>query len=195
MTDAGSDVSLFLHIRVLIGMVLGLGIARLLNGLARIIQHPGRDKLYWVHLGWALWMLLMLLHFWWWEYRLYDVEVWSFRSYLYVVGYAVLFYLICTLLFPDDMSDYSGYRDYFLSRRRWIFALIALSFVVDVGDSLIKGNFYINSLGPEYPLRIIAHVSLCLVAMLTRNGVFHGAFLLAALGYQVSWISRYYQFL
>lgn len=186
------DVSLFLHIRVLIGMVLGLGVTRLLSGLARIIQHPGRDKLYWVHLAWGLWMLLMLMHFWWWEYRLYDVEVWSFRSYFYVIGYAVLFFLICTLLFPDDMTDYDGFRDYFLSRRRWIFGLIGLSFVVDVGDTLIKGTGYLQSLGVEYPVRIVLHIALCMVAMATRNAVFHGAFVLAALVYQVSWISRYY---
>ena len=53
--------------------------------------------------------------------------------------YAILLYLLCTLLFPDEMSDYSGFRGYFYSRKKWIFNFIALLFSVDVADTLIKG--------------------------------------------------------
>ena len=50
-----SDV--YLHIRVLFSMILGLGVARLLGGVAPIVQHPKEYKGYWVHLLWALFLL------------------------------------------------------------------------------------------------------------------------------------------
>jgi hypothetical protein len=41
----------YLHIRVLFSMILGLGMSRLLGGVARIVQHPRQYKVYWVHLS------------------------------------------------------------------------------------------------------------------------------------------------
>ena len=52
------------------------------------------------------------------------------------VPVAVLALLLASLLFPDDMSDYDGYEDYFLSRRRWFFGLFATTFVVVAGSRL-----------------------------------------------------------
>jgi hypothetical protein len=39
-------------------MALGLGITRLLTGIAQFVQHPQRQRVYWVHLGWVLFMLV-----------------------------------------------------------------------------------------------------------------------------------------
>ena len=63
-------MDMYLHVRVLFSIILGLGISRLLSGVARIVQHPKEYKVYWVHLVWALFLFLYLIHFWWWEYRL-----------------------------------------------------------------------------------------------------------------------------
>ena len=35
-----------IHVRTVLGVVMGLSVARLLTGLARLIQHPGRVRLY-----------------------------------------------------------------------------------------------------------------------------------------------------
>lgn len=54
------DPSLFTYLRMVLSMVVSLGMARLLSGAARIVQHPGRTPLYWVHLLWGVSMLLTL---------------------------------------------------------------------------------------------------------------------------------------
>ncbi|MBB1059765.1 hypothetical protein [Marilutibacter spongiae] len=182
----------FPHIRILMGMVLGLAITTLLKGLAQFVQHPDRQRVYWVHIGWAVTMFVLLVHFWWWEYALVKVSDWTFVMYGFLVGYTVLFYLLCTLLFPDDLREYAGYRDYFMSRRRWFFGLMALSYVVDLGDTLIKGREYLGNLGTEYLLRNATFIVLCLVATRTRSQVFHRAFVAGALLYELSWIYRLY---
>ena len=70
-TEIASVHDIFPHIRIVMGMVIGLGVTRLLSGLARIVQHPGQYRLYPVHLAWVASMLLLLVHFWWWEFGLY----------------------------------------------------------------------------------------------------------------------------
>jgi hypothetical protein len=38
------DPQIFSHIRVVMGMVISLSMARLLTGLALFVQHPGKTK-------------------------------------------------------------------------------------------------------------------------------------------------------
>lgn len=64
--------------------------------------------------------------------------------------YALQLYLLCALFFPEEMADYDGFREYFYSRRRWIFGCMALLFVADIADTLIKGVPYLRALGPVY---------------------------------------------
>ena len=180
----------FPHIRIVIGMVVGLGVTRLLTGVARIIQHPGKDALYGVHLAWVASLLLYLVHFWWWEFGLFGIDDWTFGVYLFVIGYAVSLFLLCALLFPDSMADYAGYEDFFLARRAWFFGLLAATYLMDVVDTLIKGEAHFARFGTEYLIRTPLLVGLCLVAIWTRDRRFHLALVAFTLIYQISWIAR-----
>lgn len=46
-------MDVYLHVRVLFSMILGLGVSHLLRGVARIVQHPKEYKVYWVHPVWS----------------------------------------------------------------------------------------------------------------------------------------------
>ena len=190
MEHAVPDPALFTHVRIVIGMVVSLSLARLLTGLASFVQHPGKTRVYWIHLGWVLSMLLFLLHFWWWEFRLQTLTVLDFGVYLFLIGFACLFFFLCVLLFPLSMEDYGGYEDYFMSRKGWFFGFLALSYAVDLVDTAIKGRSYFESFGYEYPVRNVVYIVLCGIAALTANRRFHAAFVSLGLLYQVSWIFR-----
>lgn len=192
-THPDSLASLFLHVRVLLGMVVGLGLTHLIRHFARIIDRPVREKVYWVHLVWASSMFLYLLHFWWWEFRLAGAVHWTFMLYLYVALYALLLYLLCAIIFPDSLEGYAGYEDYFYSRRKWFFGLLGLAYVVDLGDTYIKGRDYFASFGPELELRSLGYVVLCLIAIATPNRRFHAFFAVGGLLYQLSWIVRQFE--
>ena len=187
--EVGS-ADIFLHIRVVVGIVLGLGITRLLTGVAAFVQHPGRQKLYWVHLAWVLSLLLTLVHFWWWEFRLVGLSHWNFGIYIFVIAYAILLFLLCALLFPTDIAEYEGYEDYFISRRRWFFGVFAATMVFDFVDTLLKGEANFARYGGEYEIRMPVYLLLSIIAMVTSDRRFHGAFVIASLVYQVSWILR-----
>lgn len=192
-THSDSLASLFLHVRVLLGMVVGLGLTHLIRHFARIIDRPVRQRAYWVHLLWAISMFVYLLHFWWWEFRLANTVHWTFMLYLYVAMYALLLYLLCAIIFPDSLEGYADFEDYFYSRRKWFFGLLGLAYVVDLGDTWIKGHHYFESFGPELELRSLVYVVLCLVAIATPNRRFHAAFAIASLVYQLSWIVRQFE--
>jgi hypothetical protein len=144
-----ANADLYLHVRVLIGIILGLSVTRLVSGIAALVAHPGRYRIWPVHLGWVAWALVNVVTFWWWEFRLSLIPHWTFGLYLFVCAYASMYYFLSVLLFPQDLEEYAGYQDYFLSRRRWFFGFAALTEALDVVDSLIKGEDHLRSLGLE----------------------------------------------
>ncbi|WP_431051099.1 hypothetical protein [Roseateles sp. L2-2] len=195
MDHAAIDPTQFIHIRMVLSMVVSLSIARLLSGLAKFVQHPGRLKVDGVHLLWALYMLVTLIHFWWWEFALSRVGPWHFLQFVFVVGYSAVLYLLCAILFPDDIAEYAGYRDYFMSRRRWFFGILAFTLLLDVADSALKGTPHLQELGTAYGVKTAAAIALCGVAALVTSRRFQWALVLVALAVQQWWILRLYNVL
>lgn len=88
------------------------------------------------------------------------------------------------------MQDYKSYEDFFYARRGWFFGLLAATYLLDVIDTLIKGEEHFARFGWEYLVRTPLFVALSLIAMRTDNRRFHTGFVILTLIYQVSWIVR-----
>ena len=185
-------MDLFEYISVLTSIIIGLGIAHLLRGFAQLIQHPDRHTVYWVHLVWAAYLFFHLAFWWWWQYALNTLPVWEFQNYIFLVTYAVILYLTSALLFPSDLDDYSGYEDYYYSRRKWLFGLIGLSYIVDLYDTWLKGADHFMSLGMHYRVVIASYVLASGVAILTKNRSFHATFAILVLTHQVYWAFQFW---
>jgi hypothetical protein len=93
-----------IHVRIVIGT--GLTVTRLLTGLARYVQHPVRDRIYLAQLAWTFFLLLAIVHFWWFEFGLQCIGIGAFEVYRLVICYAALFFFLGALLFPDRMEIY-----------------------------------------------------------------------------------------
>ncbi|MDE4601621.1 hypothetical protein [Sinorhizobium meliloti] len=195
MEQVQPDPAIFSHIRVVMGMVISLSLARLLSGVALFVQHPGKTKVYWIHLGWVLFMFVFLVHFWWWEYHLHSLAVIDVSVYLFVILYSCVFFLLCVFLFPTTLDEYSGYEHYFMSRRAWFFGFLAIAFAVDLIDTALKGKAYFQSFGIEYPLRNATYIALCIIAAVTPDRRFHASFLVGAVLYQLTWMYRAFDLL
>jgi hypothetical protein len=180
-------MEMFNYVMVLASVIIGLGIAHLLQGVGGLVQHPHREKIYWVHLLWVAAIFLRALFWWWFEFDLSKTAEWTFTLYLFVLGYAVLIYLWCALLFPRDLAGYDGFKDYFYSRRIWFFGLLLAGQAVDVADTLLKGMAHFRSLGPSYLVGIGTLSVLLLIAMRTRSERFHGAFAICSVVYLVAY--------
>ena len=176
-------MEVFNYVMVLASVIIGLGITHLLQGVAGIVQHPGREKIYWVHLAWVAAIFLRIIFWWWFEFRLSQVGQWTFGLYFFVLAYAFVNYLTCALLFPRDLADYDGFEDYFYSRRKWFFGVNLAGIGVDVADTLLKGVEHFRSLGPSYPIIMATLATLFAIGMLTRDKRFHGGFAILTLAY------------
>jgi hypothetical protein len=150
-------------------MSVGLSVAHLLKGVAGIVQHPKRFRVYWVHLVWVLFLFLYLIHFWWWEFNLARVREWTFPLYFFVALYAVLLYLLCTLFFPEQIGEYDGFKGYYYSRRQWIFALMAALFVA--GSSTRSSRAEATSTSWDSPTTSARPSFFSLVCSLFGSGV------------------------
>jgi hypothetical protein len=186
-------MDVFIHIKTVIGIILSLSIAHLLKGSVKLVQHPGRDKPYRLHLLWVFYIFILLIHFWWWENNLKTIHQWTFPEYFFIICYIMIFYVLCALLFPDDLKDYTGFEDYFYSRKKWFFSVLALCFAADVIDTSIKGaEYYLNS-SWEYYARNISHFVLCLVAIKVNNKKFHNTLVIFFIVYELLYILRLFR--
>lgn len=183
---------LFLHIRVVMGIILGLSITTLLKGIAQIIEHPQRRGCSALHLCWVAWTLVSLVTFWWWEFRLIEVHRWTFETYLFVICYCATWSLLCALLFPDDLRDYGSYGNYLMQRRRWIFGVIGALTLLDLVDTAIKGTSRWHLLGAAYPVHTLLMLLVVLLGWKLHSSRAQLRLAAATLLYQIGYFTAEY---
>jgi hypothetical protein len=184
-------MELYLHVRGVLSILVGLSLARLLSGAAQLAQ-PERKRVYWVHLAWMLFMFFYVIAFWWWEFELRTVSQWTFPVYVTLIMYGVLVYFLCALLSPESLKDYEGFKHYFYSRRKWFFGAMAVMFLVDIYDSYVKGLEHVLWLGNLYKWRIGLFFVWSLAAIKIRNERFHAVFVVVAVLSEIAWYLRQY---
>ena len=97
-------MGLFEFIMVILSIIVGLGIAELLNGVASAIQHRHTVKVYWVHALLTVAIFLALVQQFWEAWGLRNVEGWTFLALLQMLGFPICLYLCASLLFPDPIE-------------------------------------------------------------------------------------------
>jgi hypothetical protein len=143
----------FQHVMVLTSIIIGLGITNLLLGLSAAIDRF-TEKVRPLRLGWAtgFWLayvFLLMVLFWWWEFRLLEIlRHWSLWDYFLIICYAVVLFLQVALLIPRDWDKIDDLNQYFLSKRQWFYSVFVLSLLIDLLDSYMKGGMtYIRATG------------------------------------------------
>ncbi|MGE4371637.1 MAG: hypothetical protein AB7E29_01855 [Xanthobacter sp.] len=186
------NADVFTHIRVIIGIVMGLSLARLLTGLSRFTQPSQKSKVCYVHIGWTLYLILCLINFWWFQIRLSNVTVWSFEHYAFIFFYAALFFFTCATLYPENMDNINRVDEYFLSRKTLFYGLIVAINLTDVVDTYIKGDQYIKYLGVSYLIHIAIISIPSLFIMRSTTRLYHKIFVSFAILEQMMWIYFHY---
>jgi hypothetical protein len=182
---------IFVHIRIILGMILGLSVARLVTGVTRFIQHPGKEKVYFLHIGWAIYIFLSIIHFWWFEFALFAIKQWTFEAYFLLICYSVVFVMLSAMIFPDNMGDYTNLQEYFWSRRKIFYVLVLVLFATDVVDTIMKGSvyYYHQRYGWYYPVRQGVLIAGTIGALVTSSKLYNFLFVGFALLFEVVWIA------
>lgn len=188
LTTEQLNSEIFTHVRVILGVVTSLAIARILNGLARFAQNRRRNRPFLAHTLWAVFLLLLIAHFWWFEFALARVPSWPFEAYAFLIFFASLHFFTAALLFPDDLDEGESYEDYYFEHRAWFFGFLSSLFVFDLADTALKGWDYFLSLGPTYPVQQLCYTLLSLAAIRIESRRFHIWLSIAFILIEASWI-------
>src|SRR5436305_14647648 len=99
---------MFEYVIVLTSIVIGLALTHLMQGVAGVIQHPQRPRVWGGHLVWVAYLFVSIVFWWWWGFCLQLVEQWTFSIYAFVIFYAFYLYLFCPMLVPKNPEGLQG---------------------------------------------------------------------------------------
>ena len=178
----------FEYAMVLVAVVIGLGLAHLLSGLGQAInrlqdsQQPIRIET--AYLCWVGYMFLYLVQFWWWEYQFHTLGVvWSVYLYYFIITYAVIIYLLTTVLVPWQMQGVTSALDQLIAKRYWFFGLLLVATAIDIVDTFLKGADWGQR--PGYIAFVTGQSLASVLGMLSENKRVHLAVALVMFSWQL----------
>ena len=105
-------MGLFEFLMVLVSIIIGLGIAEILTGLARALRCRDSVQHYWVHSVLVLLVFVAQIQQWWESWGLRDAPEWTFLALIMMLVGPVCLFLITHLLFPEPV-DGANLREYY----------------------------------------------------------------------------------
>jgi len=183
-------MSTFEFISVLLSIVVGLGLARLLSGVGRIVEIRRRVRFYWVQGVWVINIILLLVVFWWATlFSHAENDVWPFLNFLLLLVYSILIFLEAVLILPTDLEEGADLEVHFFEVRPWFFSLLALTSVAELFDTLLHGGWArVVGFGPYYMGIILCGVVINSIAARTDNRRYHGVVAIGFFLSMVGWI-------
>lgn len=151
----------FQYLTILVSLVVGLGVADLLQSAYRLFQGHRRVRFHWLALAWAAVVFLRVAFFYWDFYRLGLDDSWAaFPAFLYLLATPVLLFLASRNALPDALPDtvpgsLGSAEDaataktldleaYYFDRPRGFFVVLALSALVQFGITFFLGISVLN---------------------------------------------------
>jgi len=121
-------MSLFEFLMVLLSIIIGLGLAEILRGIARQIRNRDSASGYWVHAVTVCLVFVALLQQWWEIWGLQDYSGWSFLGLLMMLTGPIGLFLISYLLFPQPVKG-ADYRAHYYGPMRpvWWIAVLTVT--------------------------------------------------------------------
>jgi hypothetical protein len=162
---------------VLVSLIIGLGIAELLSGVAQIIRNRSTIQLYWIHSVFVVIIFLALLQQWWEIWGIRDTPAWTFPGLLLMLAAPVGLFLIAHLVFPEPVvgSDQRSFYFEKMSPAFWIAVLTVLS-SVSFRPVILEDEFF----APDNLSSFLLIAVFCSMIFI-RNAVYHGVMVIFVL--------------
>lgn len=163
-------MSLFEFLMVLVSLIIGLGLAELLSGIAQTIRNKEEVKFYWVHSLFIVIIFLALLQTWWEIWGVKDNPTWTFIGLVIMLGGPIGLFLISHLVFPEKLAG-SDLRSFYFEKMNptlWIAVLTIISSATFRPIVLGTQLFTLDNLSS------FLLISIFLSLTQTKNAAFHG---------------------
>jgi len=130
----------FSYLSVLLSIIIGLGIAQVLQGYRVLLLSRSRVRLYAPTLIWSGLLLAFSAQLWWASFGLASHEHWDFATFGVILLQTVLLYMMCAIVLPDIPQ--SGDLDLKEHYYREVTPFFSISLMM-LGVSVIK-DFMLN---------------------------------------------------
>lgn len=127
----------FEYITILVSIILGLGVAQIVTGLAHFAHSSTKVKLYWPHMLWIIMIFFFHLQEWWVFYEFKAKTIWTFPVFIFVLLYPIGLFFQARLLFPfDNFKEKVDLKKFYFDNYRIYFALIGVQAILSLIDNL-----------------------------------------------------------
>jgi len=135
-------MSLFEYIMVLTSILIGLGVAELLQGIVRLLRSDFEEGIYLPQLLWAGYLFLFLIVIWWSRWDLHENFNWSFIQLILSLAGPAIVFILSGLVFAHNEPA----RDYYFSKQKIFFTLLPLAMAISLAhEVLIEGTAFFSS--------------------------------------------------
>ncbi len=150
----------FEYVVVLFSLILGLGIAQLLTGIADIVSNLKNTKTTLAHSVMVFNVFLLHIQEWWYSYQYAsDVKVWTLPLVLFLLVYPILLFLLARMLFPTGLRGHeTNLEEYYYDQWKWFFGITLSIIVVSFLQNIIVSGWAITSQIPQY-LMALAYIA------------------------------------
>ena len=118
-------MDLFEFLMILLSIIVGLGLAEILIGYARLLRTNMSSKGSWLHGAVGAVVFLAMLQSFWESWGLRDIDTWSYPAMLLMLTGPILLFVIAHVLFPEAGNDDDFESHYFShSRQIWLAGIV-----------------------------------------------------------------------
>ena len=162
-------MTVFEFVMVLVSIIIGLGIAQMLEGILRVLRSGRPYNTYWVHSIWLALTFFEMAEHWAYRWTYYGGQTdWTVFALLFFLLPTILLFLASGLLFPE--SEVTPLRGYYYQVRRAFFAVFISVMAVYSMEGWWVHDTGFGSRGDIIRGSIIA---LCIPLMLTQRARVH----------------------
>ena len=176
----------FEYLSVLVSIIIGLALANLLSGAARLIQLRARVQPHVPTLCWMATLFLINVQVWWAAFDRRHSGDWSFFAFLLFLLIPIILSLLSYLVLPDlGDEDAVDLAANFNHNRPWFFGLLAAAPVISLIDQWLRDGRMPADLDALFR---VVFAGLSLLAARVRSERFHVANALVALALFLGYI-------
>ena len=134
-------MSLFEYIMVLTSILIGLGIAELMQGIVRMLRSDFREGFYLPQVLWAIYLFFYLIIVWWSRWDLRENFHWTFFQLIMSLAGPILTFILSGLVFARK----SKAKDYYFRQQKVFFSLLPVIMAISIAhEVLIEGTSLIS---------------------------------------------------
>ena len=179
----------FEFVSVILAIVIGLGMTRVLSGLASVLEHRATLRADWISLTWAVTVLLWQILFWVGTVNSYRSRPFTFTvaNFGLLLLAAVGLYFAAALVLPSKIGPGTDLRQHYAAVRKPFFLVVLALPLIELGDSLQHGFQHLLDLGPVYLIVQGLVILVCFRALSTENRRTQGIIAVGFLGGIIAW--------